>query len=189
VEDHAPASSGPLEEARRLQRHQHDQRQPCRPSKRSTVTTETTISSLIIQLDVGVIYQITDNVFFRIAPQIGFSNGGTGTVKFKNAPSSYQDQSGGGSAFTFEITSALAFTTNLHPHDLADISDARLQSLVRSGPVYLLVRPSSLAGQWRRRPPCIRMARLARSPGLIPLASRDGYTLFRPRLPCTSDWS
>jgi len=91
-----------------------DQRpDPVNPGKLNTVTTETTISSLIIQLDVGIIYQITDNVFFRIAPQIGFSNGGSGTVKFHNAPPAYQDQSGEGSAFTFEVTSGFGANFSL----------------------------------------------------------------------------
>ena len=67
-------------------------------------TTDTTISSLIIQFDVGVIYQITDNVFFRIAPQIGFSNGGSSTVKFRS-PTGDTSRDSSGSAFTFEITS------------------------------------------------------------------------------------
>ena len=91
-----------------------DQRpDPASPNKLNTVTTETTIKSLIIQLDVGVIYQITDNVFFRIAPSVGFSSGGNGTVKFKNAPGGYNDQSGDGSAFTFEVASGFGANFSL----------------------------------------------------------------------------
>src|SRR5262249_27636520 len=71
--------------------------------KLAVTSQSTTISSLIFQIDVGLIYQVTDNVFFRAAPAITFSNGGSGKITYKN--STNLDTSGNGSAFQFELTS------------------------------------------------------------------------------------
>jgi hypothetical protein len=77
----------------------------------SNVTRETNIRSLIVQIDVGVIYQITDNVFFRASPAVTFSSGGSSTVKYKNGAS--PDSEGSGSAFQFEITSGFGANFSL----------------------------------------------------------------------------
>jgi hypothetical protein len=77
----------------------------------SGATRETNISSLLIQIDVGIVYQITDNVFFRAAPAVGFSSGGSSTVKYKNV--NVGDTTGSGSAFQFEITSGFGANFSL----------------------------------------------------------------------------
>ena len=77
----------------------------------SNVTRETNIRSLIVQLDVGIIYQITDNVFFRAAPAVTFSSGGSSTVKYKNGAS--PDSEGSGSAFQFEIATGFGANFSL----------------------------------------------------------------------------
>lgn len=77
----------------------------------SNVTRETNIRSLIVQIDVGVVYQITDNVFFRAAPAVTFSSGGSSTVKYKNGAT--PDSEGSGSAFQFEITSGFGANFSL----------------------------------------------------------------------------
>jgi len=72
----------------------------------STYTQTSSISSLLFQIDIAFIYQITDNVFFRAAPAISFSSGGGGKVTYgNNPPTGISDQSGDGSALQFEITS------------------------------------------------------------------------------------
>jgi hypothetical protein len=82
--------------------------------KATTVTTSTNVRSLIMQLDVGIIYQITDNVFFRVAPSVTFSSGGSGKVTYSasqgNAP---PDQSGEGKVFQFELTSGFGANFSL----------------------------------------------------------------------------
>lgn len=41
--------------------------------KTTSQTVTTSISSMLFQLDLGIIYQVTDNVFFRVAPSVSFS--------------------------------------------------------------------------------------------------------------------
>jgi hypothetical protein len=81
----------------------------------TTYTRSTNISSLLVQVDVGIIYQITDNVFFRVAPAVTFSSNGSSTVKYKNAPaaSNLRDAEGNGSAFQFEISSGFGANFSL----------------------------------------------------------------------------
>ncbi len=73
------------------------------------------VDALLLQLDVGIIYQITDNVFFRIAPAVTFSTNGGSTVKYKNLPASsaLRDAEGDGSAFQFELTSGFGANFSL----------------------------------------------------------------------------
>ncbi|MGZ3418574.1 MAG: hypothetical protein ACXVEE_11950 [Polyangiales bacterium] len=77
----------------------------------SNVTRETNIRSLIVQIDVALVYQITDNVFFRAAPAITFSSGGSSTVRYKNGAS--PDSEGSGSAFQFELVSGFGANFSL----------------------------------------------------------------------------
>lgn len=79
--------------------------------KTVTFTQNASISSLMFQLDVGVIYQITDNVFFRIAPAVGFSYDGSSKVRYKGV--NIADQEGSGKAFQFELTSGFGANFSL----------------------------------------------------------------------------
>lgn len=78
-------------------------------------TTTQNVQALLVQLDLGLIYQVTDNVFFRIAPAVTFSTNGSSTVKYKNAPAAanVRDAEGDGSAFQFELTSGFGANFNL----------------------------------------------------------------------------
>ena len=58
-----------------------------------------------------IVYQITDNVFFRAAPAVTFSSGGSSTVKYKNGAT--PDSSGDGSAFQFELVSGFGANFSL----------------------------------------------------------------------------
>ena len=82
--------------------------------KLQQITTTTNVHSLIMQFDVGLIYQVTDNVFFRIAPSVTFSTGGAGKVTYTasngNTP---PDQTGDGSVFQFELTSGFGANFSL----------------------------------------------------------------------------
>jgi hypothetical protein len=79
--------------------------------KTVSFTQNASISSLLFQLDLGVIYQITDNVFFRIAPAVSFSYDGSSKVRYEgvNVP----DQTGTGKAFQFELTSGFGANFSL----------------------------------------------------------------------------
>jgi hypothetical protein len=80
----------------------------------TSYTQSTNVHSLIMQLDVGIIYQITDNVFFRVAPGVAFSSGGGGKVTYSasNGPAP-ADQSGDGSVFQFELSSGFGANFSL----------------------------------------------------------------------------
>lgn len=67
------------------------------------------VSVWLAELDAALIYQVTDNVFFRVAPGVSFSMSGSGTVTSTGAP----DQSGDGKAFQFELTSGFGANFNL----------------------------------------------------------------------------
>ena len=81
-------------------------------SAAGTVSATRSISTLLMQLDVGVIYQITDNVFFRVAPGVSFSYNGNSKVEYKGA-GNVAEQSGDGSAFQFELTSGFGANFSL----------------------------------------------------------------------------
>ena len=91
---------------------------PSADGKSSTtqnITTSTNVHSLIMQLDVGLIYQITDNVFFRVAPGVAFSSGGAGKVTYaaSNGTNAPPDQSGDGSVFQFELSTGFGANFSL----------------------------------------------------------------------------
>lgn len=93
-----------------------DQRNtPLDPTDDKTVTVARTanISSLLFQLDLGVIYQITDNVFFRVAPAIAFSYDGSSKVTYKGDGVNIPAQEGSGKAFQFELTSGFGANFSL----------------------------------------------------------------------------
>lgn len=75
-------------------------------------TASRSISTLLMQLDIGVIYQITDNVFFRAAPAVGFSYNGSSKVKFQGSQN-IPEQSGSGGAFQFELTTGFGANFSL----------------------------------------------------------------------------
>jgi hypothetical protein len=77
---------------------------------------KTTVSSLVMQLDVGIVYQITDNVFFRVAPAVSFSTNGSGKVTYEGKDQSSKtppDGSGNGSAFAIELSSGFGANFSL----------------------------------------------------------------------------
>jgi hypothetical protein len=67
------------------------------------------VSVWLAEIDAALIYQITDNVFFRAAPGVAFSMSGSGSVVSTGKP----DQSGDGKAFQFELTSGFGANFNL----------------------------------------------------------------------------
>ena len=79
--------------------------------KQVSFTQSASISSLLFQLDVGMVYQITDNVFFRLAPAVSFSYDGSSKVTYKGV--NIADQSGSGKAFQFELTSGFGANFSL----------------------------------------------------------------------------
>ncbi len=79
--------------------------------KITSQTVTTGISSLLFQLDFGLVYQITDNVFFRVAPAVAFSTNGSSTIKYRTTVD--KEDKGGGSAFQFEIASGFGANFSL----------------------------------------------------------------------------
>jgi len=79
----------------------------------STYTTTRSISTILMQLDVGIIYQITDNVFFRAAPGVSFSYNGNSKVKYEGGTTTQGEQSGDGKAFQFELTTGFGANFSL----------------------------------------------------------------------------
>ena len=67
------------------------------------------VSVWLAELDAAFIYQVTDNVFFRVAPGVAFSMSGSGSV----SATGVADQSGDGKAFQFELTSGFGANFNL----------------------------------------------------------------------------
>lgn len=77
-------------------------------------TSKQGVSAFISTIDAGFIYQITDNVFFRAAPGVTFSMGGSGSLETKNgAGVATSSQSGDGKVFQFELTSGFGANFNL----------------------------------------------------------------------------
>jgi hypothetical protein len=89
--------------------------------------------------------------------------------------------SSGATTISFEITLTLAHSTRLSPLDLSELSPAGLRQIAKTRPSYLLVRVSSMLGQWAQRTPG-QNYRYARDVlGLTPIGMRYDYTLFRIR--------
>ncbi|GBC85559.1 hypothetical protein HRbin11_02009 [bacterium HR11] len=80
----------------------------------------------------------------------------------------------------FGITLTLRYYTGL---DVAELYTCTPQDLARLGedgrPAYLVVPLADLARQWRDRPPERNYRWLRDGPGLLPVGSQGGYTLFR----------
>jgi len=80
----------------------------------------------------------------------------------------------------FGLTLTLQHYTPLDIHELFDLSTEDLQSLLTdSRPTYLLVVVESLQRQWLGHSPERNYRWLRDGPGLVPLGTQAGYTLFR----------
>jgi 4-amino-4-deoxy-L-arabinose transferase-like glycosyltransferase len=80
----------------------------------------------------------------------------------------------------FGLTLTLQHYTPLDVHELFDLSTEDLQSLLTDGrPTYLLVAVESLQRQWLGHSPERNYRWLRDGPGLVPLGTQAGYTLFR----------
>ncbi|MBK7395384.1 MAG: hypothetical protein IPJ34_03540 [Myxococcales bacterium] len=79
--------------------------------KTTSQTVTTSISSMLFQLDLGIIYQVTDNVFFRVAPGVAFSTNGSSTVRYKGA----YDKEGVGQRLGVPVRDQLGLRRQLLP--------------------------------------------------------------------------
>jgi hypothetical protein len=82
----------------------------------------------------------------------------------------------------FGITLTLRHYTPRDVEELYGLTPADLSRRVREGrPLYLVVPLEDLGRQWRGRSPEQNYRWLRDGPGLIPLGTFHGYTLFRVR--------
>ncbi len=86
----------------------------------------------------------------------------------------------GARVLAFGITATLRYYTRLDVQELYVLTARDLVRLGADGrPTYLVVPLADLERQWRGRPPEQNYRRLRDGPGLLPLGSTAGYTLFR----------
>jgi hypothetical protein len=83
-------------------------------------------------------------------------------------------------ALSFGITLTLQHETRLRVIDLSVLSARDLRGVVaRRHPLYLLVQPRAMSGQFAARPPGLNFRSLQTAPGLFPLGRLHGYVLER----------
>jgi 4-amino-4-deoxy-L-arabinose transferase-like glycosyltransferase len=81
---------------------------------------------------------------------------------------------------SFGLTLTLQHVTDLHVLDLSVLSRRNLERLIaQRRPLYLLVQPWAMAGQFAARPPGRNYRFLRGHAGLTRLGSLNGYTLWR----------
>jgi hypothetical protein len=87
---------------------------------------------------------------------------------------------------SFGLTLTLQHVTDLQVLDLSVLSRPDLERLIaQRHPLYLLVQPRAMDGQFAARPPGRNYRFLRGHPGLTRLGSLNGYTLWRVG---TGDW-
>jgi 4-amino-4-deoxy-L-arabinose transferase-like glycosyltransferase len=86
----------------------------------------------------------------------------------------------GATTLSFGLTLTLQHATHLHVLDLSDLSRRDLTRLLaRRRPLYLLVQPAAMTGQFATRPPGENYRVLRANPRLTRLGALRGYTLSR----------
>jgi 4-amino-4-deoxy-L-arabinose transferase-like glycosyltransferase len=87
-----------------------------------------------------------------------------------------------GQLLAFGLTATFQEYGRLQTLDLSEVSTERIGALLGDGrPTLLLVDVNALERQWTGRAPWERYHALLAAPGLTPLGSRGGYTLFAVR--------
>jgi 4-amino-4-deoxy-L-arabinose transferase-like glycosyltransferase len=91
-----------------------------------------------------------------------------------------------GQLLAFGLTATSQEYGRLPTLDLSEVSPERIGALLADGrPTLVLVDVNALYRQWMGRPPWERYQALRAAPGLLPLGTRGGYTLFAVRAEVT----
>jgi hypothetical protein len=91
-----------------------------------------------------------------------------------------------GQLLAFGLTATSQEYGRLPTLDLSEVSPERIGALLADGrPTLVLVDVNALDRQWMGRPPWERYHALRAAPGLLPLGTRGGYTLFAVRAEVT----
>jgi len=84
-----------------------------------------------------------------------------------------------GQLLAFGLTATFQEYGRLQTRDLSEVSTEQIDALLGDGrPTFVLVDVRALDRQWTGRAPWARYHALLAAPGLTPLGTRGGYTLF-----------